>query len=340
MASLKHIADQIADSLNRPFDDMLKERVKVLFRQELAVYIRQQINKYGIDSQFKTRYSITCIKVNPSDSSLDESVPTGECYRSINKVANPVRYITDDPFTYVGDTNGKVPYNYTYLAVAEYNSLMPAIQTSDLITDQILVILPEDVVVGDPGGGTQTLTTFKYVGTLLIKTFTGPYAGLTIVGGADQALFEVEGLSLSLIEAIDPGEYTVIVALEQIGFPPLTVTVNLTVEALEYYDVEDTIILPTTYDYRNGYLYIYPNYRIMDSIPSTIKVMIEGVHSSYDFITDTTRDSKVANLIYLDTVEFPMPDDIIQLVKEKLLATELSIIDDKDKVVSPHIDNN
>lgn len=239
MATLKQIADQIALSLNRPFDDMLKERVKAIYKQELAVYIRQQINKYGIDSQFKTRYSVTCKRVNVADSSLVSEI-TGNCFRTINKVAKPVRYITDDPFTYVGSVNGQIPFIFINTAALDYYSLMPAVQKSYQL-----------------GEG-------------------------------------------------------------------------------------EVLKIPPKYDYINGYIYLYyvPE-EISEVEPLTsIDIMVEGVHSSYDFIQDESLDAKEAGLIYLDTVDFPMPDDIIQLVKEKLLATELSLTDDKDKIISPHLDNN
>jgi len=239
MATLKQIADQIALSLNRPFDDMLKERVKAIYKQELAVYIRQQINKHGIDSQFKTRYSITCKRVNIADSSLNDEI-VGNCFRTINKVAKPVRYITDDPFTYVGSINGQIPFTFINTAALEYYKLLPAVQKA----------------------------------------------------------------------------YQV--------------------------DEEESLVTPPTYDYLNGYIYVYyvPNEIDEDEPLTSIDIMVEGVHSSYDFIQDESLDAKQAGITYLDTVDFPMPDDIIQLVKEKLLATELSLTDDKDKIISPHLDNN
>lgn len=234
MATLKQVSDQIADALNRPFDDMFKERVKAVFKQELANYIRQQINKHGIDSQFKTRYSTVCKPTSYGDSSLDNSGNHIMTYRSINKVATPVRYNTDDPFTYVGNINGKVPYKYTNISAIEYDNLLPMVKKS--------------------------------------------------------------------------------------------------------YDLEEEgLVVPTRYDYRNGYIYVYFGQPMTFE---TVNIMIEGVHNTYEFIGDESKDAKDANLTYMDTVEFPMPDDIIQMIKDKLLSGEFSIIDDKDKIESRHIDNN
>ena len=233
MATLKQISDQIAGVLDRPFDDMFKERVKATFLQELATYIRQQIMKHGIDNQFKTRYSITCIPVLESDNSIDPGGPTGRCFRSVNKVAKPVRYNSDDPFTYIGGIQGNNPYLYTPLAARDYAYLLPSINT------------------------------------------------------------------------------------------------NL--------DTEDGLYYPPLYDYRNGYIYVY----FLPPVSwETVAITIEGVHTSYNFIQDESKESKAKGLVYNDDVDFPMPDDIIQLIKDKLLAGEFSIIDDKDKVKPSHIDNN
>ncbi len=235
MATLKEISHQLADALNRPFDDMLIERLKVLIRQELATLIRQQINKYGISSQFKTRYSIKCKDVELGDSPYYPGHESDvEVYRTVNKVARPVRYTTDEPFTYVGSTNGQVPFIFINIAELPYVDALPSIQ----------------------------------------KT----------------------------------------------------------------YQVEDTPVeLPIRYSYDNNYIYIYGD---IDSlkVDDELFLTIEGVHSSYDFINTETADS--TTLRYLDTVDFPMPDDLIQTIKGKLLAGELGIIDAKDKIPSRHIDNN
>ncbi len=235
MATLTQIADQLADSLNRPFDDMLKLRLVALIKQEFATLVRQQINKYGLDGQFKTKYSVKIHKVNLGDSPYSEVEDPQTTFRTINKVARPIRYNTDDPFTYVGGVNGKTPYIYSKLAELSFTSGLPAVQQSYQLE---------------------------------------------------------EGQSL---------------------------------------------VKPSRYTYDNGYIYIY-DYNGEEDIDEQGAISIEGVHSSYPFINTETADS--TNLVYLDTVEFPMPDDLIQTIKERLLKGELSIIDDKDKIPSRHIDNN
>ena len=238
MATLKEIADQIADALNRPFDDMLKERVKAIFKQEMAVLIRQQLNKDGLDSSFLTRYSAECIPITASDSSMVVGVTlNGTAYRTKNKVATPIRYHTDDPFTYVGDINGIVPFIYTKLAELRYANYMPAIEKAWHIRH------------------------------------------------------------------------------ENINVPRT----------------------PIRYDYRNNYIYIYFNLAV---VHETYNIMIEGVHSTNSFLDDMTEDSASNNTVNVDDYEYPAPYDLIQLAKERLLKGELSIIDDKDKILSRHLDNN
>jgi len=235
MATLTQIADQLADSLNRPFDDMLKLRLVVLIKQEFATLVRQQVNKYGLNSQFKTKYSVKINKVNLGDSPYSEDDDPRVTFRTINKVVRPIRYNTDDPFTYVGTPDGKTPYLYSKLAELNFTSGLPAVQQ--------------------------------------------PY---------------------QLNEA-------------------------------------ESLVKPARYTYDNNYIYIY-DYNGDEDENGQGVITIEGVHSSYPFINTETADS--INLVYLDTVEFPMPDDLIQTIKERLLRGELSIIDDKDKIPSRHIDNN
>ena len=110
MASLKLIADEISDALARPFDDMFKERIKSIFRHELATVIRQQINKYGLSNQFKSNFQVTCIESSPVVTSLYSIDTTDNWYRSENKIPTPIRYESDDPFTFVGNILDNIPF--------------------------------------------------------------------------------------------------------------------------------------------------------------------------------------------------------------------------------------
>ncbi len=229
MASLKLIADEISDALARPFDDMFKERIKSIFRHELATVIRQQINKYGISNQFKSNFQSTCIESSPIITSLYSSDGVDNWYRTLNKIPQPVRYESDDPFTFVGSIINNIPFIYTNLSENNYTSYLPMNQKE--------YQLP--------------------VGQTKLKK-------------------------------------------------------------------------PARYFYRDGYIYIYAEGIDIDD---SFVLNIEGVFvGSPNSITDTTSIT--------DDMEFPMPEDLIQTVKERLLKGELSIIDDKDKIPQSNIDNN
>lgn len=103
MPSLNQITDEIADALNRPFDDMLKLRLKEIIKNERALLIREQQSKYGVDDVFIQRYVADVEKVDKS-----EYPNVSECtiLRTQNKIPAPVRMNRDTPFSYVGTIDG------------------------------------------------------------------------------------------------------------------------------------------------------------------------------------------------------------------------------------------
>lgn len=238
MASLKLIADEIAGALDRPFDDMFKERIKSIFRHEMATMIRQQLNKTGVDDQFKTRFSLVCKPSTPSDSPYGTLTLGNNWFRSENPIPKPIRYTTDDPFVYVGDPSGELPYIYTKLAEMRYTSLLHANMQNYQIGD------------GD-------------------------------------------------------------------------------------------LKLPHRYVYANDFIYVYyDNVLEGEDVLTELKLLVEGVFTVNPNITTSTIENNTAGIVYFDTMELPLPEDMIQLIKERLLKGELSITDDKDKITPAHMDNN
>jgi hypothetical protein len=146
MSNLKLIADEVSDALNRPFDDMFKERIKSLFRHQLATMIRQQLNKTGVDDQFKTKYSVVCKPIFASDSPFVTGTLTGKWFRTINTVSKPIRYTTDDPFIYVGSVSGYQPYIYTKLAEIPYVSYMYGTQQTYQVVSPATIVYPNRYV--------------------------------------------------------------------------------------------------------------------------------------------------------------------------------------------------
>jgi len=110
MATFNSIADEIAGALDRPFDEMFKQRVKQVMRNELARMIRQSINKNGIDKQLVQRYSVALEEVDRADT-LYESGCT--VMRTEDKIYKPVRFNSSEPFTYVGTNDIPFPYRHS-----------------------------------------------------------------------------------------------------------------------------------------------------------------------------------------------------------------------------------
>ncbi len=118
MNTLNYIAEEVAGTLDRPFDVMLKERIKSAFRHIIATLLRQEINKTGIKDSYTSRFQVDVIK-----SSLINSY-TSNFYMTLNKIPKPLVYNTDDPFTYVGDINGTNAYIYSKLSTIKFNDLL------------------------------------------------------------------------------------------------------------------------------------------------------------------------------------------------------------------------
>lgn len=122
MASLRQLATEYINALNKPFDNMLYERIKALLIHERAQEYRRSVAKNGIDEEFLQRYKIELQLVDISDAyGIDFEK---KILRSKNKIANLVRYINDSPFTYVGTLNGSYPFIYMQpYAIASIDNL-------------------------------------------------------------------------------------------------------------------------------------------------------------------------------------------------------------------------
>ena len=101
MGTLNQYASRIAHLVNQPDNHALKERIKDMIKTVFANRIRQSVEKHGLDDILKLSYEID-IKNNPNDNT--ESI-------TINKVATPIRLISDAPFMFVG-TNDGIAYRY------------------------------------------------------------------------------------------------------------------------------------------------------------------------------------------------------------------------------------
>jgi len=105
--------------------------------------------------------------------------------------------------------------------------------------------------------------------------------------------------------------------------------------------------VPIYYSYRNGYIYLHnlENTPYYDSETEDLDtrdkfIVIIGVHNVFDFLNSITIEADTYNLGEGDDVELPIADDIIQLIKIKLLSSDFALVDNRDKVIPTHIDNN
>lgn len=122
MATLNNIITQLADSLNRPFDEMFKSRLKELVIQEFALYVSRSITKYGVDKEFVYSYYINELE---EITTLNNRVLVRPYYQTVNKIPRPLRYEGDVPFIYVGTVDGDMPFSYRNIHSRKYTSLVP-----------------------------------------------------------------------------------------------------------------------------------------------------------------------------------------------------------------------
>lgn len=250
MASINLIADEITGALNRPFDDMFKSRVKSIIRHQLAVFIRQSIEKSGVDDIFKTKFKVQVQKYINVDFELI-GVEDERLFRTINKVPRPLRYKTDEPFLWVGDINGRGTYIYSTLQELPYADLQKVYSGKVIAGDTNILYKPIRYVYQN-----DYIYLFNYLGEVYDENTEPP------IGGTPPPDPEIE-----------------------------------------------------------------PNYYI-------------GIEAVYPVKTMLTPEDNLNNETIDDNTDLPIPEDLIQLVKTELLSKELSIIDNRDKEIVSHIDNN
>jgi len=101
MGTLNQYAARIASLVNQPDNHELKERIKDMIKTGFANRIRQSVEKHGIDDILKLTYEAEVESVGSSTTELITK----------NKVATPIRIMSDAPFMFVGTTNGQA-YRY------------------------------------------------------------------------------------------------------------------------------------------------------------------------------------------------------------------------------------
>lgn len=85
-----------------------------------------------------------------------------------------------------------------------------------------------------------------------------------------------------------------------------------------------------TYTWRNGYIYIFNNIKLLHC-------RVIAPYSNFTLLKDNTSDSK--GIYYTDDMELPYPEDLINAVILSLLQGLFGNLDVKDKVKATHLDN-
>lgn len=120
--TLNEQAAMIANTLNQPFNHELKERIKDIYRQQMALYIRRSIKEHGIDSSLVISYNAELIRVGRYSKPVFNS--DGDyILRSKYRVPSPLRYPGDSPFIYVGTVDGVTSFPQRNASEATYTHL-------------------------------------------------------------------------------------------------------------------------------------------------------------------------------------------------------------------------
>lgn len=289
MATLNIIADEIGDALGRPFDWMFKARIKSIFRHEAYLIIKQSIDKDGMTDYFKTKFSVELSVVDNTDAIC------GTCdIRSTNKIADPIRYRTDEPFTFVGNKDGTVIYIYTKLTELPYADL-----TEVYAANPIRYIYQNKYLYLKNNGGTCGSITN-------IVDYAATVAGTVLVTS--------EAHDLTTGNKVDISSTT-----------DYNATYTITVVDVDTFYVTATYVADETSGSWKRNM-------------SSICLSVEGAYPFGDVFATTPEESLNDN-VFDDDTTLPIPEDLIQAIKLRLLDGELSIIDSKDKITPDHIDN-
>jgi len=298
MATLNLIADEVGDALDRPSDWMFKERIKSIFRHEAATMIRQSIDKDGLTDHFKTRYSAAISLVDDSSILCGNSCPS---IRTTAKQANPIRYKTDDPFSFVGNAAGTVVYIYTKLTELPYANL-----TEVYAAEPIRYVYQNGYLY------------IKDESILTCGSITAFVASTHVI---DEASTNGTDFT-SVAHGLEDGD-TISISFN-----------SVTPSYIVYYVDADTFFLVVD----------IPESK---TVPGTWKLItsdrvdcisVEGAFNMGDVFANST-ENRLNDTTFTDDTDLPLPEDLIQAIKLKLLQGELSITDSDDKIKAQHIDN-
>ena len=139
--SLNKEADLIANNLDQPFNHELKERIKELYKQEVALIINKLANT-GIDRQLVINYEAEIETVDVYIDSYNKKGYKGKAIKTKNKVPSTVRIRKDAPYLYVGSIDRRKAYPYRNPSESEvYASFSPTGESYsyDVVNNYIII---------------------------------------------------------------------------------------------------------------------------------------------------------------------------------------------------------
>ena len=99
MATLNEISATICDALGKPFDGMLKQRVKFSIKYYRAMLIRRDAERNPMSKHNVQRMNVKLKKVDKADTCVVDI--DCDVLRTEHKIPKPVRMNSDSPFKYV-----------------------------------------------------------------------------------------------------------------------------------------------------------------------------------------------------------------------------------------------
>lgn len=128
MATLNELGSKISNILGKPGDHNIQERAKGACKALFATFIRQSIERYGVDEVLKVSFNVPLKCVQLADiENTDNFVGAKETvFTTENKVPTPVRILNDAPYLHVytqHDDGSFITYKYAS------NSVVPLLTT-------------------------------------------------------------------------------------------------------------------------------------------------------------------------------------------------------------------
>ena len=122
MATLKRLAHQVAESLDRGTDHILIERIKDLIINERSMLIHRELDKYGLNEMYIQPYHADLILVNASE--VTGFVSDKQYLRTVNKIPTPIRFQGDVPFYFVGSIDRRIVFRYSKGYMVDFSKLL------------------------------------------------------------------------------------------------------------------------------------------------------------------------------------------------------------------------